>query len=417
LTAADALCRAGVSVDLYEKEPELGGLAARGSLDGLSLDRYYHFICGGDGHLVELCAQVGLPIEWKPTRTSFFYEGRLYPFGSARHLLAFSPLTWGDRYRQARMLLGCYPDRDWRELDDLSAEEWLIGQVGEKAYRVIWYPLLKVKFGERYREISAAWLWHRVHRLLTSRRHVLAQERLGYMYGGAGELIARLAQRIRSAGGSIYPKTPVGGIVRQASGRLQVQTERGEREYESVICAIPAPLAAGLLADDPAAAGLARVEYIAVVCVLLILDRPVTDSFWINTNDHRIAFNGFIEFSNLNPAVANGKHLLYFPYYCHPSDPQFGKSDEALLEEYTEALRLIRPGLSGANVIQGRVHRDLHAQPVCPCGFSKVIPPFQGPLPGIFVLESSQLYPADRNLSGAIGLAKQVAELAAASLR
>jgi len=56
LTCAYLLGRAGVSVDLFEAENELGGLARSFDLDGLKLERYHHFICLPDRHLVNLAA-------------------------------------------------------------------------------------------------------------------------------------------------------------------------------------------------------------------------------------------------------------------------------------------------------------------------------------------------------------------------
>jgi protoporphyrinogen oxidase len=414
LTTAYALSRAGVGVDLYEKEPHLGGLAASCLLGELTLDRFYHFVCGGDSHLVELCEELGLTIHWKPTRTSFYHDGKLYPFGSARDLVRFDALSWGDRFRLAKLMVSAYRRRDCDDLDRVPAEQWLVKELGERAYRVIWHPLLSVKFGERYRDISAAWVWHRLHRLLSSRRHVLARELLGYMDGGAGELVSRLAARISEAGARVYTNTEVSRIAARPGGRVGVQAGRGEQEYEAVVCAIPAPRVCALFEED--LPELRSVEYIGVVCLLMVLERPVTDSFWINVNDPRVAFNGFIEFSNLNPGVSKGKPVVYVPFYCHPSEPRFSLPDEALLEEYLRALGLIQPALDRASVLHWRVSRDPYAQPICPCGFGARVPPRRGPRPGVFVLDSSQLYPADRNLSGTIGMARQMAQLVLAEI-
>jgi protoporphyrinogen oxidase len=408
LAAARALAKAGTTVDVYEQESAPGGLAARVSLDDISLDRYYHFVCGGDNELSSLCRELSIPITWQPSRTSFFYNDRLYPFGRASHLLKFAPLKFTERLRQGLMMLASCRKRDWHTLDDISAEDWLIAQLGEQAYNVIWYPLLRVKFGEHYRDISAAWIWHRIHRLLTSRRHPLAPELLGYMHGGAGELIVRLAADLRNSGSNIYTDTPVRRLARQADNSIAVTTDTATKSYPAVVCALPAPLAADLLGDATTPV-LRQVKYIGVVCMLLVLDRHLTDSFWINTNDPRIAFNGFIEFSNLNPAVAKGRHVIYIPYYCQTSDPRYTMPDKSLFAEYIVSLRHIQPALNLSNVRQWCVYRSPYAQPICACGFSQRLPPLRGPWPNLYIVESSQLYPGDRNLSSAIALSNQVA--------
>jgi protoporphyrinogen oxidase len=410
LATGYALAKAGWLVDVYEKQPWLGGLAARCEVGDLTLDRYYHFVCGGDADLVSLCRELELPIHWSTTGTSFYYEGRLYPFGSARHLLRFDALSWGDRYRLAKMMLNSYRDRDWSDLDRISAEEWLVKQIGERAYRVIWHPLLRDKFAERYHEISAAWIWHRIHRLLTSRRNPLARERLGYVEGGAGELIARLAARIGAAQGNVYASTPVTGLSREADGAICVESPRGAARYDVVVAALPGPSACEILGES-APPELRQVEYIGVTCLLLVLDHPLNESFWVNINDSRIGFGGFIEYTNLNPRAAKGKHVVYVPYYGDPGGARFSLSDEALLDEYVASLRLIAPSLRREEIVAWRVFRDLYAQPICTNGFAERAPPFRGEWPNLFFLESSQLYPADRNLSGMLELAGRVVKL------
>jgi len=434
LATGYALSKSGFAVDLYEKQPWLGGLAARCEVGGISLDRYYHFVCGGDSRLVSLCAELDLPIHWAPTRTSFYYDGKLHPFGSARDLISFDALSWRDRYRLARMMLACYRDRNWQDLDAVSAEDWLIERLGERAYRVIWYPLLRVKFGERYREISAAWIWHRLHRVLTSRRHPLAPELLGYMHGGAGEVIARLAERLRAAGGDIHLSTPALRLRRAGDGSIEVETSAGVRRCDAAVLALPAPVAHGILGGPSADSGsspapapgtrrsesrgaeangaeLEGIDYIGVVCLLLVLERPVTDSFWINVNDPRVVFNGFIEFTNLDRQRAGGRHVVYVPYYCHPSEPRFSQSDASVCEEYFAALQLIAPSLRAEQVVEWRVFRDPYAQPICTRNFADRVAPFTGAWPNLFITESTQLYPADRNLSGMIELADRVTKL------
>ena len=54
---------------------------------------------------------------------------------------------------------------------------------GERAYGVIWEPLMRFKFAEHAPEISAAWIWARMVRLSRSRTSPWREE-LGYIEGG-----------------------------------------------------------------------------------------------------------------------------------------------------------------------------------------------------------------------------------------
>src|SRR5205814_1501249 len=86
----------------------------------------------------------------------------------------------------------------WQQLDRIPAKRWLIQNIGEKAYDVIWHPLLKVKFGDYHERISAAWVWHRIWRVATSRRSLLGRESFGYLEHGTATIVDRLVEWIRT---------------------------------------------------------------------------------------------------------------------------------------------------------------------------------------------------------------------------
>ena len=101
LKAAHAARKAGAEVTLLESAPVLGGLASSFDLQGVRIERYYHFICKGDDHLVDTLAELGLSdrLHWRDSRMAYFVDGRLYPFLTPLELLRFSPLSLADRIR------------------------------------------------------------------------------------------------------------------------------------------------------------------------------------------------------------------------------------------------------------------------------------------------------------------------------
>ena len=79
-------------------------------------------------------------------------------------------------------------------LEDVSARRWLTRVMGANAYRVVWEPLLRGKFGAAADDVSMAWLWARIHD---------RTRQLGYLDGGFHQLYARLADRIAAGGGGL----------------------------------------------------------------------------------------------------------------------------------------------------------------------------------------------------------------------
>ena len=45
--------------------------------------------------------------------------------------------------------------RNWRRLEEVAAADWLRKLGGERAYHVVWAPLLQGKFGDLAEEVAA----------------------------------------------------------------------------------------------------------------------------------------------------------------------------------------------------------------------------------------------------------------------
>ena len=188
----------GYNVTLLESATDAGGLASSFQLEGAPIERFYHFICRADHDLVNLVEELGIrdKLHWRQARTSFYHDGRMYGFGSPIDLIRFTPVPFTERVRFGLSVLQSRYRTEWMSLDSVSAKTWLISTVGRRAYEVIWEPLLRVKFGDYSDHISAAWLWHRIHRVASSRQKIWQAETLGYLEQGSSTVIQALLAEI-----------------------------------------------------------------------------------------------------------------------------------------------------------------------------------------------------------------------------
>ncbi len=412
LAAAYRLSQRGFQVTLIERRRKPGGLARCIELGSGRIECYYHFICGGDRYLIKLAGELGLEIRWRPAPVGQWINGRLWPFSTALDLLRFAPLSLSGRLRMGLHAAKCQKMKSWQHLDRLTAKQWLLDTVGSEVYEKVWRPLLEIKFGPYHDRVSAAWLWHRIWRVGTSRRSALRPDIMGHIVGGSCALFDALIDRLSSAGAEVNLGCNAQALCRTPSG-LTVRTDRGELSCDAVVLAIALPEAAKLLQplDGDFAGQLSAVPYLAVLCGLVVLESPMADYFWVNINDPAIPFNGFIEYSNLNPSTGVwGGHIVYIPVYAPRDSEAFLAPDDLWRERFIQSLARINPA-AGESAKQVTITRDIYAQPVCEPGFAARIPPIKTPVPGVYLLESTQLYPADRNLSGMIGLANRCAQL------
>ena len=415
LGCAYLLSTRGHTIQLFEQAPFLGGLAGSFDFDGLDVEKYYHFICRDDADLVGILEELGIAdeLEWRTGKMKFFYRGELFPFGTPFDLLRFRPMSMGGRLRFGFNVARSRSSRSWQRYESVTARDWLLAKVGREAYEVVWEPLLKIKFGAYSDDISASWAWHRIHRVARSRSHLLAREKLGFLRRGTSALVNALVAKLRSAGVELHVSASVESIGVEGSVVTGLTAAGRFIPFDVVISTVSLPILARLLppAVHERTPGLSDVEYLAVVCLVLKLTRPITDAFWINVNDPRVPFPGFIEYTNLNTRRADGMpHILYVPFYLPPGHPRYTLPDASLYRECMAGLKIVRPDLEESWVLGHRVFRDRYAQAICTTNFSQRIPPVRSPVSGLLMTDSTQLYPSDRTISGMIGQARQVAE-------
>ena len=419
IKAAHELVKAGAEVTLLESAPVLGGLASAFDVQGVRIERYYHFICKGDDHLVDTLAELGLShkLRWRDSRMAYFVDGRLYPFLTPVDLLTFGALPLRDRVRAGAALKLAQRMRE-DDLAERKATEWLRRMFGDRTYGVIWEPLMRFKFAGHADEVSAAWIWARMVRLSRSRTSPWREE-LGYVEGGSTTVIEALGDDFRRRGGRVVLGAAVEGI-RLEGGRAKGVRVGGETvSADAVISTVTTSRFRKLapLLDGDYVRGLERIPTIGIFCLFLRLREPVTPFFWVNTHDPRVPFAGMIEYTNLNPLPElGGDRVLYVPQYLPAEDPRYAQSDEEVLRSYTDALALINPTFDRRSVVFSAVFRDRYAQPICLTDYRTTTPAIQTPIANLFLTDSCQLHPHDRTISGSFGLGLEAARGALAAM-
>jgi protoporphyrinogen oxidase len=409
LAAAYHALKAGHRVTVLEADRIPGGMAAHFDFGGLSIERFYHFVCKADQPTFDLMSELGISdkMRWVGTSMGYYVDGRLYEWGNPVALLRFSKLSVVEKLRYGLMMFLSVRRRSPGSLEFLSARKWIEAWCGERAYAKLWQPLFHLKFYELADNISAAWIWTRIKRVGSSRRSLM-QERLGYIDGGTETLVDALVGAIKASGGEIRLRAKVEEVT-TSGGRVTGVVIDGAREaYDAVVSTIPMPLISRLVPDLPehSKALYDGVKNIGVACLIFKLRCSVTPHFWVNIADERIAIPGVVEFSNLRPTKDT---IVFVPYYMPITNPKWALTDSDLLAEAFSYLKLLNPRLTDADLIDSRVGRLRYAQPVCPPGFGAAIPPVQTPIAGLQIADTCSYYPEDRGISESVRFGRLMA--------
>ena len=409
LAAAYHAQKAGHRVVVYEADKVPGGMAAHFDFGGLSLERYYHFVCKADRPTFELMGELGIAdrMRWVPTRMGVYAGGRVHAWGDPVALLKFPSLSPIEKLRYGLMMFMATRRKSAGALEHLTAKQWIESTCGSKVYDAMWRPLFDLKFYEFADNISAAWLWTRIKRVGTSRKS-LFQEELGYIDGGSEMLVHALVEAIEKGGGIVRLGTPVTEVLVENGAVRGVRSGGTVESYDSVISTIPTPLVSKMIPalPDDAKKAYDAIKNVGVVCLIFKLRKSVTSNFWVNVLDPSMNIPGFVEFSRLRPTPDT---IVYVPYYMPTTTGNWRRSDADLIDEAFGYLKRVNSSLTDADRIDAKAGRLLYAQPVCPPGFAAMIPKTQTPIAGLQVADTCFYYPEDRGVSEGVRWAKRMA--------
>lgn len=392
LAAALAVTRMGHAVTLYEGEDDLGGLGTTFPYRGGHLERFYHCVLPNDLALLRLIDEVGLGSEmlWRETKMGFMYQRRTYPLNTALDLLRFSPLTLIERLRMGLMGLRARSGGLSPALDDISAADWIRGMVGDRAFEILWRPLLSAKIGDHYAALPALWLSSRMNR-----EKNVGPERKGCLTRGYRSLIDGIARVLRERGADIRLQRRVAAVEANGDG-MMVRLESGERDsFDFVVATSPLTQFQRMTQSLPVPDSIRKLklDYQGVVSGVFLTRKPLTEYYWMPWVDSGANAQGAIEMSNLVPLErSNGLHVNYLVNYTHRDSELFRKSDAELLALYQRDLDLLYPD-AAATVEDRFLFRAPFVEPIWTVGYNRLCPP-NSVIPGrLYLACTAQVYP------------------------
>ncbi len=380
LTLSHRLARQGHRVELFEAQPELGGLAASQRFGPFVWDRFYHCILPHDSNLLGVLGELGLgdELRWAKTGTGYYAGGKFYSMSGNADYLKFPLLSLLDKVRLGATVLHATRTARPHDLYRITAEAWLTRWCGKRVYETFWRPLLKAKFGPYHDQVAAVFIWATLTRLQGARKGATAREHLGYVHGGYARILGAFQSALEKAGAILHTGAPVRSIESLAERkgvRLAWEgADPGTAEFDQVFFTGPTRLARRAVAADllPVVEAAERRyptagSYLGVVCLTLVLKRPLTPYYVLNIADPAVELTGLIEMTNLvdRAAETEGLSLVYLPRYLDSGDPAFGSSDEELVESLLgRGVRRLFPDLADDDIVDRQIHRARFVQPL-----------------------------------------------------
>ena len=421
LTCAYELCKKGHSVDIYETAPFMGGQASTFPIQGGQLERGYHHLFVSDTHIAGLMEELGLSdqLKWFESSVGLYYGGHIWKFSTPMDLLKFKPLPFIDRIRLGIWTLILQRTKTWNKFESITAQDWIIKHMGIRSYRVIWEPLLRGKFGDYFNKISMTWVWGKIYLRVASRKKNGQKELLGYPINSFEEIISTLSDRITSSGGTIHTSTTVEKIISNDNSvtGLRIRDTNGEsstRDYDKVVSTAPSYILPFLTDELPQdyINILNTTNYLSAVLLILVLEKPLSNIYWLNIADRTIPFVGIIEHTNMiDNSLYGNKHIVYITNYVTRDSEIYLSEGAELLKTFIPHLKTINPDFEDSWIVEYYHHKVDAAQPIVETNYSSQIPAHLTPINGLYLANTSQIYPEDRGTNYSVRLGNHLSAI------
>ncbi len=452
LTLALRLSDAGNQVTVFESAPGIGGLASAWQIGDVVWDKHYHVTLLSDSFTKKIVEEIGLgdEFEWVETKTGFYTDGKLVSMSNTLEFLKFPPLGLISKFRLGGTIFYASRVKDWKALEKISVEDWLVRLSGKRTFEKMWKPLLKAKLGEAYKETSAAFIWATIQRMYAARASGLKREMFGYVRGGYARVLERFGEYLKEKGVEIRLNSRIEKI-EKIDGKIVLNAERAEnaenslnkfaKEYElsfgrlmpskeslknsalsassafknsfdSVILTCPSNIAAKIVPQlsETEKAKLNNIKYQGIVCASVLMKKSLSNFYVTNITDET-PFTGIIEMSALvKKSEFGGNALVYLPKYVPPDDELFEKTDAEIEEIFLAALEKMYAHFKREDVVAFKLSRVRQVFPLPTLNYSENVPKVETSLDNVFIVNSAQITNGTLNVNETIQLAERFFE-------
>jgi protoporphyrinogen oxidase len=387
LTAAYALCKAGIASIVLEKDQAVGGISKTANYKG------YYFDIGGHRFFTKVEAVediwrevLGENLLRRNRLSRIYYNKRLfyYPLRPLNALLGLGP--WNSTLIAASYLFAqLFPSKQ-----EETFAQWVSNRFGKRLFEIFFKTYTEKVWGISCNEISAEWAAQRVKglSLITALKNSIMRnqnhkwkktviktliDEFDYPKYGPGMMWQAMVDIVQSHGSQVFLGKEVEGI-RWSGSRIEAIEVRGNGRPELIygsdfISSMPIREALQKFKPEIPKEVLDAandLKYRDFLTVALIVDKPnLFPDTWLYVHDPEVKVGRIQNFKNWSPFMVPGpnKTCLGLEYFCFEGDSLWNMPDDELIEIGRRELETL--GLARGNEVEdGTVVRMPKAYPI-----------------------------------------------------
>lgn len=383
LSAGYELARKKIPVEIFEKWPEVGGLARTIEVNGFRFDtgphRWYTKSNMVNDWMLKLLGDEVIKV---PRLTRIYFDGKFfyYPIKLMNALKGIGPIGAVMAvvdYTFARIKARMSKQKL------ITLEDGYINQFGKTLYETFFKRYSEKLWGQDCTKISVDWVGQRTRGLniltilkdvlLKSKNVVSLVDEFSYPKTGVGRIAEKLSEDLKNHGGKIHTNCEVVKVHSQGSRVISIEVKEGKTTKiytgDHVISSIPINDFVFSLSPkiDGTITNLAKkLTYRDELQVVLFINKThITPDTWIYVHPKEIPFMRVMEMDNWNTDLSpEGTTSLVFEIACNEGDPMWNKKNKEIIRlvstSFVNEFQLIKMG----DIIDGYVHRVPKEYPV-----------------------------------------------------
>jgi protoporphyrinogen oxidase len=397
ITAAYQLAKKGVNVHVFEASNFVGGLARTISLWGQKVDLGPHRFLSSDPRVNKIWLEIiGDDYKMVHRLTRIYYKDRFFYYP----LKPFNALANLGLLEATRCMISYGVQRFRRVTDQGCFENWVVGRFGRRLFEIFFKTYSEKLWGIPCADLDSDFAAQRIKKLSLSEAirnaffghngttHKTLADQFAYPHGGTGELYTRMANYVRTNGGTVECGRPVRRVLSKNGRVTGLEFESGERRvFEEVVSTMPLNQLVTRL--RPLSANIARAAQSLRFrnTILVYLRVESTDLFpdnWLYVHSPELRTGRITNFRNWVPQLYGDEKstILALEYWCNDDDRTWSQNDESLIMLASDELR--KAGLiKNAKISAGHVHRIRRCYPVYNRGYKTNLKPVEQYLSGI----------------------------------
>jgi protoporphyrinogen oxidase len=295
------------------------------------------------------------------------------------------------------------------KLQSQDANSWSIFNFGKNFAKFIWIPLLKEKFGNKFKKVSALWLFTRINRHFSTKSIFDGKFIFGYL---TDTYLSTINNTV-----AFLKKNKSDFIFSSKIKKIKLLNKKIDKIFfkksyiqinknETVISTIPLFVLKKLLPTNNLYKYLKNFKGTGVIVCIYKLDKKISNAYWTSVSMENLPFNAIIQQNRLYPK--SDFEIVYTSKYISKSHKFFKKNNSLIAKESIKAILTLYPHLSISDIKDCKVFKSESAAPIPTIDTINNLPDFRSPINNLWHGGLEYIYPEDRGVGNSIDVANKI---------